>query len=399
MNKILFIITGSVACYKAVDAIRLLKKQNYQITPILTKGGAEFITPLLLTSISGNETLSDLFCANQEAKINHIELSRSSDLIVVAPASADFIAKIANGYADDLASTAIIASNKRLVIAPAMNERMWNSTSNLENIEKLRARGVVIIEPEIDILACGEIGVGKMANINVIIEKINNTLSNQRKLQGKKIIISGGATFEAIDSVRFIGNFSSGMQAISIAEELYLSGAEVIFVASNIFKPINLPSSQIIRVKNSQQMHQAILENLSQSFAFISCAAVCDFKIKNFSSSKIKKGDKQNLTLELEQNIDILQDIANHKSRPPLVIGFAAEDADIDTTTRENMARQKLEKKNCDIIVANSLQNGKVFGNEFTEAIIVDKSLTNNLGIITKKFLAKKIVELIISKI
>lgn len=399
MNKILFIITGSVACYKAVEAIRLLKKQNYQITPILTKGGAEFITPLLLTSISGNETLSDLFCANQEAKINHIELSRSSDLIVVAPASADFIAKIANGYADDLASTAIIASNKRLVIAPAMNERMWNSTSNLENIEKLRARGVVIIEPEIDILACGEIGVGKMANINVIIEKINNTLSNQRKLQGKKIIISGGATFEAIDSVRFIGNFSSGMQAISIAEELYLSGAEVIFVASNIFKPINLPSSQIIRVKNSQQMHQAILENLSQSFAFISCAAVCDFKIKNFSSSKIKKGDKQNLTLELEQNIDILQDIANNKSRPPLVIGFAAEDADIDTTTRENMARQKLEKKNCDIIVANSLQNGKVFGNEFTEAIIVDKSLTNNLGIITKKFLAKKIVELIISKI
>ncbi|MCE2687281.1 MAG: bifunctional phosphopantothenoylcysteine decarboxylase/phosphopantothenate--cysteine ligase CoaBC [Rickettsiales bacterium] len=399
MNKILFIITGSVACYKAVEAIRLLKKQNYQITPILTKGGAEFITPLLLTSISGNETLSDLFCANQEAKINHIELSRSSDLIVVAPASADFIAKIANGYADDLASTTIIASNKRLVIAPAMNERMWNSASNIENIEKLRARGVVIIEPEIDILACGEIGVGKMANINVIIEKINNTLSNQRKLQGKKIIISGGATFEAIDSVRFIGNFSSGMQAISIAEELYLSGAEVIFVASNIFKPINLPSSQIIRVKNSQQMHKAILENLSQSFAFISCAAVCDFKIKNFSISKIKKGDKQNLTLELEQNIDILKDIANNKSRPPLVIGFAAEDADIDTTTRENMARQKLEKKNCDIIVANSLQNGKVFGNEFTEAIIIDKSLTNNLGIITKKFLAKKIVELIISKI
>ncbi len=399
MNKILFIITGSVACYKAVEAIRLLKKQNYQITPILTKGGAEFITPLLLTSISGNETLSDLFCANQEAKINHIELSRSSDLIVVAPASADFIAKIANGYADDLASTTIIASNKRLVIAPAMNERMWNSASNIENIEKLRARGVVIIEPEIDILACGEIGVGKMANINVIIEKINNTLSNQRKLQGKKIIISGGATFEAIDSVRFIGNFSSGIQAISIAEELYLSGAEVIFVASNIFKPINLPSSQIIRVKNSQQMHKAILENLSQSFAFISCAAVCDFKIKNFSISKIKKGDKQNLTLELEQNIDILKDIANNKSRPPLVIGFAAEDADIDTTTRENMARQKLEKKNCDIIVANSLQNGKVFGNEFTEAIIIDKSLTNNLGIITKKFLAKKIVELIISKI
>ncbi len=399
MNKILFIITGSVACYKAVEAIRLLKKQNYQITPILTKGGAEFITPLLLTSISGNETLSDLFCANQEAKINHIELSRSSDLIVVAPASADFTAKIANGYADDLASTAIIASNKRLVIAPAMNERMWNSASNIENIEKLRARGVVIIEPEIDILACGEIGVGKMANINVIIEKINNTLSNQRKLQGKKIIISGGATFEAIDSVRFIGNFSSGIQAISIAEELYLSGAEVIFVASNIFKPINLPSSQIIRVKNSQQMHKAILENLSQSFAFISCAAVCDFKIKNFSISKIKKGDKQNLTLELEQNIDILKDIANNKSRPPLVIGFAAEDADIDTTTRENMARQKLEKKNCDIIVANSLQNGKVFGNEFTEAIIIDKSLTNNLGIITKKFLAKKIVELIISKI
>jgi phosphopantothenoylcysteine decarboxylase/phosphopantothenate--cysteine ligase len=399
MKKILFIITGSIASYKSVETIRLLKKQNYQITPILTKGGAEFITPLLLTSISGNETLSDLFCANQEAKINHIELSRSSDLIVVAPASADFIAKIANGYADDLASTAIIASNKRLVIAPAMNEKMWNSTSNLENIEKLRARGVVIIEPEIDILACGEIGVGKMANINVIIEKINNILSNQRKLQGKKIIISGGATFEAIDSVRFIGNFSSGMQAISIAEELYLSGAEVIFIASNISKPINLPSSQIIRVKNGKQMHQAILENLSQSFAFISCAAVCDFKIKNFSSSKIKKGDKQNLTLELEQNIDILQDIANNKSRPPLVIGFAAEDADIDTTTRENMARQKLEKKNCDIIVANSLQNGKVFGNEFTEVIIVDKSSTNNLGIITKKFLAKKIIELIISKI
>lgn len=399
MNKILFIITGSIACYKAVEAIRLLKKQNYHITPILTKGGAEFITPLLLTAISGNETLSDLFCASQEAKINHIELSRSSDLIVVAPASADFIAKIANGYADDLASTAIIASNKRLVIAPAMNEKMWTSASNRENIEKLRARGVIIIEPEIDILACGEIGVGKMANINLLIESINNIFSNQRRLEGKKIIISGGATFEPIDSVRFIGNFSSGMQAIAIAEELYLSGAEVIFVASNISQPVNLPSSQIIRVKNSQQMHQMILENLSNSFAFISCAAVCDFKIKNFSKYKIKKNDRQNLTLELEQNIDILQNIANNKLRPQLVVGFAAEDADIDATTRENMAKQKLEKKNCDIIVANSLQNGAVFGNEFTEALIVDRKSSNNLGIITKKFLAKKIVELVISKI
>ena len=327
VKKILFIITGSIACYKSVELIRILTKQNYNVTPLITKAASQFITPLLLTTISGNLAIDEMFDSNQEAKISHINLSRENDIIVIAPATADFINKIANGYGDDLASTVILASNKKIIIAPAMNEKMYHHPETIANISKLRERGVIIIDPESDILACNENGIGKMANIDKIIDEINIFNNINDDLKNKKIIISGGATFEAIDPVRFIGNYSSGKQAIAIAKELDNAGAEIIFVASNINMPINLSSDKIIRVRNSQEMHNAIIANLTNSFAFIGCAAVSDFVVKQYQPYKIKKQPNQNhLNLELVRNIDIIKDVANHKFRPNIVIGFGILD-------------------------------------------------------------------------
>ncbi|NBV07268.1 MAG: bifunctional phosphopantothenoylcysteine decarboxylase/phosphopantothenate--cysteine ligase CoaBC [Proteobacteria bacterium] len=391
-SKILLIITGSVAAYKAMDLVRLLKKKSFDVTCILTKAAQQFITPLLAASLSGNKTYHELFNAEDESEIGHIQLSRQSDLIVVAPATADFIAKIANGYADDLAANVILAANKKIILAPAMNEKMWDNLATQKNLAKAIESGIAIVEPETDILACGELGIGKMASAEKICEKICNIFANQNLLQGKKILITGGATFEPIDPVRFIGNHSSGKQAIEIAKVLHEMGADLTLIAGNIRETIFLPKEKIIRVKTAAEMFEAVKKNLNKTEVFIGCAAVSDFKVKKIFQEKIKKTAAKNLTLELEKNPDILEFVGNTKQRPKLVIGFAAESKNL-----EKYAAEKLKKKNCDLIIANDIEGGEIFGANQTKAFFVSAKKSQSLGKISKSQLAQLLADRILN--
>lgn len=374
MKKILVIITGSVACYKTLDLIRLLRKKNYQVNCILTKSASEFISALLVSSLSSTPTYHHLFALDDEVKMGHIKLARENDLIVIAPASADFIAKIAHGNADDLASCVVLASDKKIILAPAMNEKMWLNEVTQQNLEKLNELGIEIIEPENDLLACGEVGIGKMANIEKIFDEIENFLAIENLLSGKKILITAGSTREMIDSVRFIGNNSSGKQGIALAKILKQANAQVTMIAGNINLPIPLESGNIKRVVSAQEMFEVVKENLEGIDVFIGCAAVADFKVKNPSYDKIKKNIIKNLALEFELNSDILEFVGNNPNRPKMVIGFCAESHDLVVN-----AQDKLIKKKCDLVIANDIEQGKIFGSDFTKAIIVDKNHLINL--------------------
>ena len=387
-KKILLIITASIACYKSLELIRLLRKDDYEVEVVLTKETEKFITPLLVSSILGKEVRQDLFKPDDKDSMDHINLSRDNDLIVVAPASANFIAKISNGITDDLASAIILAADKKIFLAPAMNVKMWQNQITQNNLSKLINSDMQIIGPDKDILACGEFGFGKMTDINNIFQGIEDFFINSQKFTGKKIIVTAGATFEPIDPVRFIGNYSSGKQGIFIAEILHQMGGDVILIASNIKEDINLPEKNIIRVSSSNQILEAIEENIEDSDIYISAAAISDFKPKNYSDKKIKKG--QNVkNIELELNIDILEIIGHSKNRPKIVIGFAAESNDLV----EN-AIGKANRKNCDLIIANDVKSGKVFGANDNEITIVDKNkIITKIGKNSKKDIAKEIVK------
>ena len=394
-RKILLIITGSIACYKSIELIRLLKKASFEVNCILTKGAKEFITPLLVSAISGTKTYDDLFSVDDETAMGHINLSRYNDLVVIAPASADFIAKIANGYADDLASSTILASNKKLIFAPAMNEKMWLNSATQNNIQTLIRQGSIMIEPQKDILACGEEGLGKMSAPQDIFDKITNFFDNQNILANKNIVITAGATHEPIDPVRFIGNKSSGKQALYIAQKLSEMGADLTIIAGNISQQINFPVKSVISINSAQEMLKAVddsLKSFKKIDAFIGCSAVADYRVKNYSSHKIKKSSQPSLTLELERNPDILHHVGTNLNRPKLVIGFCAESENLLLN-----AQQKLISKNCDLIIANDIENGKIFGDEQTQGFIVDKNGHRDFSKISKIQLAEILGNLISS--
>lgn len=386
-KKILLIITGSIAAYKSMDLVRLLKKKGYLITCVLTKSAQEFITPLLVSSLSGTKTYANLFDCDDELEMGHINLSRENDLIIVAPATADFIAKMANGLADDLASNIILAANKKIMIAPAMNEKMLEQKSTQDNLQSLNEAGISIIEPEIDVLACGEYGKGKMSDVQKICDEVCSYFENQNRLKDKKILITGGSTIEKIDPVRFISNYSSGKQSIALAKILSEMGAKITFISGNIKEKIPLKKENIIEVKSADDMFLAVKNNLDQKDVFIACAAVSDYKVKNQSTQKIKKTN-EDLSLELEKNPDILNFVGHAPNRPALVIGFAAESENLI----EN-AKEKLKKKNCDLIVVNDVENGQIFGSNQTKVNFVDKKEVQNLGKISKIELAKKLAQ------
>lgn len=383
-KKILLIITGSVAAYKAIELARLLQKKSYDVSCILTKAAQKFITPLQVSSVMKNKVYTELFSSDDVDGMTHIKLSRDNDLIIVAPASADFIAKMANGYADDLASTVILAANKPIMLAPAMNEKMWYNQATQNNLQKLVDADVSIVSPVTDILACGEFGVGKMQEPEIIAHEIEEFFTNARKLHGKRILITGGATREPIDPVRFISNESTGVQAIALTKILSKMGAYVTLVAANISAAIPLPHENIIRVKTADEMLAIVQNHLLQSDVFIGCAAVCDYKAKNISVQKIKKSADENLQLELVKNVDILEYVGNSINRPALVIGFAAESNNL-----LEYATQKLHKKNCDFIIANDIEGGKIFGSAQSKSFIVSNHETIDLGTISKIDLAQ----------
>ena len=393
-KKILFIICGGVSAYKALETIRLFKKNNAEIKTILTNSAKKFVTPLSVASLSQGKVYDDLFNLENETKMDHISLSRWADVIIVAPATANTIAKLSQGSSEDLASTVILASNKQIFIAPAMNVRMWEHQSTKENLEKLKRYGYKIIGPIIGDMAFGGYGEGKMSEPKDIVDKIDTYFLDQTKLKKIKAIVTAGPTIEHIDPVRFITNKSSGKQGYEIAKSLSKRG----FNTTLISGPTNLDIDEkvkLIKVETAEEMFKATQENLPTDVAIFT-AAVADFKI-NKQDSKIKK--KETLTINLEQNIDILNYISNHNSmRPKLVIGFAAE-----TDNLNKNALTKLKNKNCDWIVANDVsKNDRGFNNDYNEVTIhyKDKLKTKEkISLRKKSEISEEIVDRVVAQI
>ncbi len=392
-KKILLIICGGIAAYKSLEIIRLLKKRGALVKTILTNNAHKFVTPLSIASLSQDKVYSDLFDHNNEAEMDHISLSRWSDLVLIAPATANTMSKISSGIADDLASTVILASNKEIFLAPAMNVRMWEHPSNKDNVNKIRSIGYEIIGPEIGDMACGEYGEGKMTEPEKIVKYIEKNFQNKNNNKKFKALVTAGPTQEYIDPVRYITNKSSGKQGYAIAKSLKNNGFETTLISG----PTNMdtiPGINTIRVNSAQEMLNATLKNLPADVAIFS-AAVADYKVSKVETEKIKK--KDNLNLSLEKNVDILGHISKHNSlRPKLVIGFAAE-----TSELEKNSQKKLLEKNCDWIIANDISKTDIgFNSEYNEVSIFYKNMKNEkIPKVKKSILADEIVKRVVEEI
>ncbi len=386
-KKILLVICGGIAAYKSLETIRILKKNNYEIKTILTKSSKEFITPLSISSLSQGKVYDDLFSIENESEMDHIALSRWADLILVMPATANTISKLAKGSSEDLASTVILASNKPIFLVPAMNVRMWEHTSTKENLNILKNFSYKIIGPEIGEMACGEYGEGKMTEPINIVNRINEYLFYINKNKKLKALVTAGPTKEYLDPVRFISNKSSGKQGYEIAKSLSRIGYQTTLISG----PTNLKINEeikLIKVETAEQMFKETQKYLPVDVAIFS-AAVADFKIVEKNDIKIKKKDE--LTIKLEKNVDILNYVSNHNSmRPKLVIGFAAE-----TNNLESNAIEKLKNKNCDMIIANDVSNKDIgFDSDFNEVTIFYKNKKKEkLSTKNKSLISEEIVE------
>ena len=388
-KKILLIICGGIAAYKSLEVIRLLKKNGASIKTVLTKNATKFVTPLSISSLSQEKVYVDLFNHEVESEMDHISLSRWADIILIAPITANTISKLSYGLADDLASTLVLASNKKIFLAPAMNVRMWEHSSNKENIKKLKNYGYDIIGPEIRDMACGEYGEGKMTEPENIFKYINKYFEKLNNNKNIKALVTAGPTHEYIDPVRFISNKSSGKQGYEIAKSLKNNGFETTLISG----PTNLDPIEgvnLIKVNSAEEMFNKSLECLPVDVAIFS-AAVADYKVKNIEKEKIKK--KESMELELEKNIDILKHISNHNSlRPKLVVGFAAE-----TSELKKNSLKKLNEKNCDWIVANDVSNTEIgFNSDFNKVSIFYKNKNEE---IIPKMKKSNIAEEIVNRI
>jgi len=387
------IICGGISAYKSLEIIRSLKKSNAQVKTILTKSAKEFVTPLSISSLSEEKIYEDIFSIENESEMDHISLSRWADLILVAPITANTISKLSSGSCDDLASTVILASNKEVYLAPAMNVRMWEHPSTKENINKLKNFGYKVIGPEIGDMACGEFGKGKMTEPNEIIKQIEIYFNNKKKNKKFKALVTAGPTREYIDPVRFITNKSSGKQGYEIAKSFRDNGFETTLISGQTnLDPIS--GLNFIKVDTAQEMFEQTIKNLPADVAIFT-AAVADYKIINYENNKIKK--KENLNLSLEKNIDILANISKHNSlRPKLTIGFAAE-----TNNLIKNSLKKLEEKGCDWIVANNVSDNSIgFDSDENQISIFYKDKKNeNLKKMRKSLIASEIVNRVIEKL
>ena len=345
-------VTGGVAAYKAAELVRLLQQEGHTIQVVMTRSAREFVTTLTFAALSGQKVITDLFAeaggeANLESAIEHIAVAQRTDLLLVAPATADIIAKFARGIADDFLSTLYLASTAPVVIAPAMNVNMWNHAATQENLATLRARGNFIVNPDEGYLACGMTGAGRLAGQEEIISAVRQALKLQRDLEGENLLVTSGPTCEDLDPVRFLTNRSSGKMGYALAEAGARRGARVVLVSG----PTALetpPAVERVDVRSAQDMHRAVLERLPQSSIAIFAAAVADYRPINTSSQKIKRSG-EGLTLRLEANPDILAEAARHQG-DRVIVGFAAE-----TERVAENARKKLAEKNADLIVANDV--------------------------------------------
>ncbi len=384
-KRILLIITGSIAAYKSLELIRLLTKAGAVVEAVLTKGGKEFVTQLSVETLTGRKAHLEMW-GDDAFQMNHIELSRNTDLIVAAPATADFIAKMVGGEGDDLATTVMLAKNKPVILAPSMNVEMWENPAFQRNLEMAGADGATIVPPQVDELACGEVGIGKMAEPQAIFESVIEHFEIAHTLDGKRAIVTTGGTIERIDTVRYISNFSSGKQGNAIALALAKAGAQVSLVAgANCSSPDSHPNLEVKAVESAEEMSLAV-KGMLPADIFVACAAVCDFKVANQSERKITKSE--GLSLEFAENPDIVASVGNLPSdeRPRVVVSFAAE-----TENLIDNAKSKRASKGCDLVVANDVGGGAVFGEDTNQASFVSASGVEALDLMSKAQLGRRI--------
>ncbi len=387
-RKVLLIIGGGIAAFKCLDLVRRLSERGASVTPVLTKAAGEFVTPLSVSALTGQKVYSDLFDLTDEAEMGHIELSRSADLVVVAPATADLLAKMANGLANDLASTLLLATDKPVLVAPAMNVRMWEHAATKRNVKTLAQDGILFVGPNEGDMACGEFGFGRMSEPLEIVAAIDAALSNG-PLKGKHIIVTSGPTHEPIDPVRYIANRSSGSQGTAIAEALAALGADVSFITG----PAEAPRPRgvkIIEIETAQQMLEAV-ENALPADAAVFAAAVADWRVAKATDSKIKKDGSGNLPkLDFAENPDILKTVSHlKKNRPSMVVGFAAETDDVIAN-----ATAKRERKGCEWILANDVSpETGIMGGDENAVTLISKDGAENWPRMSKIEVARKLAQ------
>jgi phosphopantothenoylcysteine decarboxylase / phosphopantothenate---cysteine ligase len=397
-------VSGGIAAYKAIEVLRGLQKAGCDVQVCLTRHATEFIQPLTFRALTGKYVLVDDYAPDNPDPIAHINFSQNIDLLLVVPATANVIAKFANGIADDFLTATYLASTAPVLIAPAMNTTMWFQPATQRNIEQLKKDGVHFVEPVAGRLACETVGTGKLEDVENIVGKVlslkSEVLSQRisaqdsrlttQDLTGERLLITTGGTREAIDPVRFISNHSSGKMGFALAEEAANRGAEVTVVVGAV--SINPPENvKIINAVSAKSMHETVMQNLADATVYIGAAAVADYRPKTVADNKIKKNN-ESLTLELERTTDILADVSAHRHNGLLVVGFAAETNDV-----ENYARDKMKRKNLDMIVANDVtKKGAGFGSDDNQATIITKEKTNELPLMSKNELSNKILDEII---
>ena len=383
MNKILFIITGSIAATKCKEIIKSLDSEKIQISCILTNEAKKYINIRDIKKFTKNRIFTDR--SEKKEKMLHINLSRNNDLIFVCPASANSIAKFANGYGDNLASNTLLASDKKILFAPAMNSQMWANKSNQKNISTIKNLGHEFIGPEIGNLKCGEFGLGRISDTKKILIKLKQNLESYNIFRNKKCLVTAGPTIEMIDPIRYISNQSSGKQGYEIASQLAINGAKVILISG----PTNLdppPNVKFIQIKSAKEMYKKV-KNISNIDIGFFTAAVSDYKNKKILNKKFKK--KKSLNLNLIKNIDVLEKISiNKNKRPKILVGFAAETGSISN------AKKKLINKNCDMIIYNKIsKKNKVFGSDYNKISIITNNEIKNFKKMTKVNCAKEIIK------
>ncbi len=388
-RKVLLVIGGGIAAYKSLDLIRRLRERGASVTPVLTKSGAEFVTPLSVSALAGQKVFQDLFDLTDEAEMGHIELSRSADVIVVAPATADLMAKMSHGQANDLAATLLLATDKRVLLAPAMNVRMWTHAATQRNIATLKSDGILFVGPNDGDMACGEFGPGRMAEPLEIVAAIENALLNG-PLKGRHIVVTSGPTHEPIDPVRYIANRSSGTQGTAIAEALAALGATVTFITGPAAAP-RPKGVAVVEVETASQMAKAVTKALPADAA-VFAAAVADWRVANASTAKLKKSRDGTPELSFTENPDILRSVAQLKqNRPRLVIGFAAETDDVLAN-----AAAKRVGKGCDWIVANDVSAGTgIMGGSENAVTLITAKGHDSWPRMGKDMVARKLAALI----
>ena len=393
-KNILLGITGGIAAYKCPDLVRHLKKAGAQVRVVLTESASHFVAPMTLQAVSGNAVSKELFDPTAELSMSHIELAKWADLVLIAPATANIIAKMANGIADDLLSTMCLATPAKIVIAPAMNQQMYKAAATQQNLAILESRNTLILGPDEGFQACGDIGPGRMVEPTTIVESINNYFQANSELAGTTITITAGPTIEELDPVRYISNYSSGKMGFAIAKAAAEMGATVNLISG----PVNLTTPDNvnrINVKSAKQMYDEALVLAKKSTIFISCAAVADYRAETIAKNKIKKTDDSNeLVIKLVKNPDIVASIAGLKEYRPFVVGFAAETNDVKA-----YALKKLATKNLDLICANDVSDQNIgFNSDQNALTLYWQNGEQTLPLSSKQQLAKQLLQAVITR-